>query len=346
MNDFTTPSCRSIPFSFSGKGGEYFKIWIVNILLTIVTLGIYSAWAKVRRKQYLYGNTTLDGSSFEYLADPKKILKGRIIVFSFYMLWILGTKYAPQITPFLLVAIVFFAPWAINKSLKFNAVNSSYRNVRFNYQATYGEAFVTFIVFGILTICSFGLLLPYYMYRIKKHVAEHSRYGLQFFSFSGSPKSFYKIYGIAFLGLMVLYAAIGVILSSFKNVPQESLGDYTWVIFIIVFAFYAFFIFISFYIKAVQTNYIYQQLNLRSNTFDCTLKTIPLFFIFLTNYTAIVFSAGLFAPFAKIRMTQYYADNLALVANSDLNDFVAKETEELEAMGEEVSDLFDIDLGF
>ncbi len=32
-------------FRFTGNGGEYFRIWIVNLMLTIVTLGIYSAWA-------------------------------------------------------------------------------------------------------------------------------------------------------------------------------------------------------------------------------------------------------------------------------------------------------------
>ena len=37
------------PVRFVGTGSEYFRIWIVNLLLTIVTLGIYSAWAKVRR---------------------------------------------------------------------------------------------------------------------------------------------------------------------------------------------------------------------------------------------------------------------------------------------------------
>ncbi|MDR1854861.1 MAG: DUF898 domain-containing protein, partial [Azoarcus sp.] len=37
---------------FTGSGGEYFRIWIVNLLLSILTLGIYSAWAKVRREQY------------------------------------------------------------------------------------------------------------------------------------------------------------------------------------------------------------------------------------------------------------------------------------------------------
>ena len=52
----------ALPFIFSGKGSEYFSIWIVNIALTIVTLGIYSAWAKVRKMQYLYRNTALAGS--------------------------------------------------------------------------------------------------------------------------------------------------------------------------------------------------------------------------------------------------------------------------------------------
>lgn len=46
---------------FCGSGSEYFRIWIVNLLLTIVTLGIYSAWAKVRTLQYFYRNTQLGG---------------------------------------------------------------------------------------------------------------------------------------------------------------------------------------------------------------------------------------------------------------------------------------------
>ena len=41
---------------FRGKTGEFFGIWIVNVFLTIITLGIYSAWAKVRTNRYFYGN--------------------------------------------------------------------------------------------------------------------------------------------------------------------------------------------------------------------------------------------------------------------------------------------------
>ena len=42
-------SARSIiQFEFTGDAKEFFRIWIVNLALSIVTLGIYSAWAKVR----------------------------------------------------------------------------------------------------------------------------------------------------------------------------------------------------------------------------------------------------------------------------------------------------------
>jgi hypothetical protein len=45
------------PFEFRGEAREYFRIWIVNLALGIVTLGVYSAWAKVRSERYFYGNT-------------------------------------------------------------------------------------------------------------------------------------------------------------------------------------------------------------------------------------------------------------------------------------------------
>ena len=62
---------------FTGSALEYFRIWIVNVCLTLVTLGIFSAWAKVRKKRYFYSHTLLDGTPFQYLGMPIPILKGR-----------------------------------------------------------------------------------------------------------------------------------------------------------------------------------------------------------------------------------------------------------------------------
>ena len=66
-------------FTFTGSGKEYFRIWVVNLLLTVASLGIYSAWAKVRRLQYFDRNTRLAGAVFDFRGEPKAILKGRLL---------------------------------------------------------------------------------------------------------------------------------------------------------------------------------------------------------------------------------------------------------------------------
>ena len=57
-------------------------------LLTLVTLGIYSAWAKVRKTRYFWQNTRLDGHAFDYHGDPRAILLGRIVALAL----VLGTR--------------------------------------------------------------------------------------------------------------------------------------------------------------------------------------------------------------------------------------------------------------
>ncbi|MCJ7774539.1 MAG: DUF898 family protein, partial [Desulfobacterales bacterium] len=129
-----------VPFQFKGTGSGYFKIWIINVLLSIITLGIYSAWAKVRRKQYFYGNTSITGASFRYLADPIKILKGRIIVFFGFVVYSIINQMLPAAASILTVGFIFILPWLVVRSLAFNACNSAWRNIRFNFTGTYCEA--------------------------------------------------------------------------------------------------------------------------------------------------------------------------------------------------------------
>ena len=72
-------------FYFHGSASEYFGIWIVNILLTIVTLGLYAPWAKVRRLRYFYGNTEFFKRRFDFTGIPGKILIGRLIALALYI---------------------------------------------------------------------------------------------------------------------------------------------------------------------------------------------------------------------------------------------------------------------
>ena len=101
---------RQHAFEFSGTGGEYFRIWIVNIFLTLVTVGIYSAWAKVRTLRYFAASTSLDGASFAYLANPYSILKGRLLVLCFGATGALGAMLLSSVAVGLAVRMLARVP--------------------------------------------------------------------------------------------------------------------------------------------------------------------------------------------------------------------------------------------
>src|SRR5688572_4599177 len=104
---------RAEPVTFTGTGAEYFKIWIVNLALTIVTLGIYSAWAKVRRLQYFYRHTRLAGAGFDYHGDPIAILKGRIVGLVLFGLYSSMGYVGTWMTLVILVIFAVLLPWLL-----------------------------------------------------------------------------------------------------------------------------------------------------------------------------------------------------------------------------------------
>ncbi len=53
---------RNEKYFYDGDGGELFPIWIVNVLLTFVTCGIFSAWATVRMNRYIIAHTHVDAT--------------------------------------------------------------------------------------------------------------------------------------------------------------------------------------------------------------------------------------------------------------------------------------------
>lgn len=132
---------------FEGSGSEYFKIWIVNVLLTIVTLGLYYPWAKVRNSRYFYANTILENRNFEYHATGKQLFIGFVVAMLLFIVYAVISKSSP-IGGLVLIAVLFLAvPWLIWRSLKFSMRMTSYSNVRFGFEGKLGESYVNFFVY-------------------------------------------------------------------------------------------------------------------------------------------------------------------------------------------------------
>jgi len=193
------------PVEFTADAGEYFRIWIVNLALTIVTLGIYSAWAKVRKRRYFYGHTRIDGESFEYRANPVAILKGRLIAVAAIAVFYGVGYFAPLYQWFLWIPLLIGGPWLLVRSLAFNAYNTAYRNVRFRFEGTYKACLKVVLVYGWLVL--FGILYPYFKHRLIRFVAENHRYGTTRFEIADFKKPFISAYANAY-GLGIVFAVV------------------------------------------------------------------------------------------------------------------------------------------
>ena len=336
---------------FTGSGGEYFKIWIVNILLSILTLGIYSAWAKVRKKRYFYSNTVLMGSTFDYLADPLKILKGRIIAVVILVLYSFAGGISPVVGGILALALFVLMPWIVIKSLTFNAYYSAYRNIRFDFNATYGSAFVVFVLYPILIVFSLGLAYPFIIKKINEFIIDHSAYGTSNFKFNATGGQFY----IVFLKALAMYSVVSTILmGAVYFIIGDDLfslmeGDVSGIneialISVLVLSLPAF-LFIFAYVYVAMINLVFNELTLQEHQFSCSLSVGKMCWIIFSNMLMVSFTFGLMIPWAKIRVTRYRLSCLSINVQGNPEDFIAAEKKRSSAIGEEVGEMFDMDIG-
>lgn len=345
-------------FGFSGKGGEYFRIWIVNVALSIVTLGIYSAWAKVRRLKYFYQNTSLLGGHFDYHGDPKKILKGRIIALGLFLAYKLSVETSPILALVSIVLLGAVMPWLLVRSFNFKLHYTSYRGLRFSFRGTMGEGYFSFLLMPILTMVSLYLLAPLTHQNIKKYQHRNSWFGNTRFSFSAGPGKFYVMYlkllGMILLGLVVPITLAIVFrneLASFAALAHVQPGQKkSFFIGLAAIAFILFYllllVLIGPWFAARSQNLVWNHTKLGDHQFVSRVQARKLLWIFLTNLLGTIFTLGLFKPFADIRMVRYRIESMGVVPHGDIEQILAVPEGEVTATGEGAADMFDIDISF
>lgn len=362
---------KPVELQFNGKAGEYFRIWIVNILLTILTLGVYSAWAKVRNKQYFYGNTLLDDSPFEYNASPIAILKGRLVVVAILLLYYVLSYFYPLAELVFLLLFFIALPWLVMRSLMFNARYSSYRNLNFSFEQNFADSAKTFIGLGLLIPLTLGLIYPYYIHAIQKYRVDNHGFGQFRFHFKSAIKAFYKYHVLALLLFILFMFAVGVISAAFfkdslsiiagTNDP-ENMPDYgpntMLSIFVVMGLYFVAYMVAYAYIKTKVFNTVWSNTTLNKPTdkneaspevplmaFVGLLDVSKMFIIYLTNTIAIILSAGLLIPWAKVRLARYRIQQLNVSSIANLKVITAQQREQVGTIGSEMGDILDIDIG-
>lgn len=128
-------------FVFHGKAGQFFIICLVNLLLTIVTLGIYLPWAFVKSRRYIYENMELNGVRFRYSATGGALFLSLLLLMLFF---IVTTAICSAINPALaflpVLAFILLLPLMMVKGLRYQAMMTSLNGVRFGFSCPSGRA--------------------------------------------------------------------------------------------------------------------------------------------------------------------------------------------------------------
>jgi uncharacterized membrane protein YjgN (DUF898 family) len=337
---------REVEVEFRGSGGEYFRIWLVNIALTVLTLGIYSAWAKVRREKYFHRNMVVDGSAFDYHGTPRAIFIGRCILALFLILASVAEYFGPKakLVASLLVMIVF--PWLLVQSTRFRARNTSYRGIRFHFSGRYRNVLFLFLVHGSLCVLTLGLYFPAFLQKQKAFVARHLSYGNIAMRFKGDVGDFYR--GLAFpLILWCLALAIPVAIG-WTIIPGGKSKLLVLAFFYGMAMFVALIVFTQLilvpYARVVGTNLFWNHLRVGRARFRSTQKVRSYIAIVLSNWLLTLLTLGFFWPLAQIRLARFRARNLVVFGPDGLADITASEQREASAVGGEAMAALDFDI--
>lgn len=308
---------------FHGDGGKYFGILIVNLIFTILTLGLYYPWARAKNFQYLYGETEFAGSRFQFHGTGKEMFKGFIkaiailvVLGGIYNLSILsknGAIIAVGVIVYLL-GIFTIIPLAVHGGLRYRLSRTSWRGIHLGYRGNLRELFGIYFKGILLTILTLGIYGSWFQISMTKYILSHVRMGNCKFSYEGDGSDFFwlnvkgTLLTILTLGIYSFWYARNLNHYFYNNVRFDQDGN----------------------ISSLQSS----------------LTAGDIFITGITNYFLIVFTLGLGTPWAILRMIRMTLNNLQLEGQFDPEAVIQTEEDFKDATGDDLLDALDIGLDF
>ena len=374
---------RPLEIRFTGSGSEYFRIWIVNLLLSIVTLSLYRPWAKVRRLKYFYANTLVDGHAFDFHGNPKKMLRGYLLVGLMLVSYSAAGQFSATAALVALVILAVLWPALLRASMQFRLANTSWRGLRFRFTGTLGGAyrgmlplFIPALAMGALRFeivdpqhptieyikhiyAVMGLTLlvaPLMWWIFKRYQHDHYALGQWQTKLDLGAGSIYglslRIFGVALLSfvvLAVLGAIFGVIAGGVGSVTGLFHNKIVAMVFIVIGVMFIYMLAlvvpIPYAISRAQ-NLIWGRTRSDEVSFDSNLPFEALVKLTVKNWLLMVFTLGLYYPFASISYYRLRIESVTPQLSGNLDRLQAQQAAGAgDASGDAAGDMFGIDIG-
>jgi uncharacterized membrane protein YjgN (DUF898 family) len=337
--------------SFHGTAGSLFGIHLVNIFLTLITLGVYYFWGKVRVRNYLLSQSEFEGDRFAYHGTGKELLIGflKAVVAFGVPLWLLDSVQsllnvgaAIQVVIAVLTSALFlmFTAVATVGARRYRLSRTSWRGVRFSFRGQVKEFFKLLVKGSLLSIVTLGLYYP--IFAIQRHgfLVSHSYFGNRRFHFDGRGQDLLGLYFAAFFGLLILLVLFFLPLTFFL------LGISWWGAAVVILLGFVLLSFIWCWFSAWKQRYLWDHTSFGPAHFRSTVTGGRLFALKLGNLLLLVATLGLGWPWAVVRNVRFTFSYLTVEGRPDLAS-IQQEAQTAPATGEGLADFLglDADLG-
>jgi len=194
--------------TFTGRGGDLFGIFLVNFLLTVITLGIYAPWARARYLRYMVGHIEFDGEPFEFHGKGGELFWGilKVLVVLFVLLLPYTVTIAAGEVELALVfygvfflALLILIPVFLHGALRYTFSRLSWRGIRMTYTGQRGELLLLYLKGLFLTLITLGIYGPWFSCELLRYVYGHIRIGNVSFGFEGKGAELFIHYLLGFL---------------------------------------------------------------------------------------------------------------------------------------------------
>lgn len=361
-----------VPLVFTGSGAEYFRIWAVNLTLTICTLGLYGPWAKVRRQRYFHQHTLLDGSAFDYCANPTSILFGRVLALGLFVLYYLAFEHSAHAGLAITLTLIVVLPYLLWQSSRFKARNTRHRGLEFGFEGSLRDAYriyapVITILFGpsvvaayllgpkasywVLGLTGLGFLaLPIFHALFRRYIQSGMRFGDTRFVFTARPRDFVSVWAWGLGAILVITLVVGFIGFVGFGIGQglwgkEGVPNWAGIAFSTGWMWFFYFL-LNIYFTARFQRLVWDKTVVGDMALHCEVSASELMLVQGTNMLLVILTLGLYRPFAAIRLAKF---RLECVSASRLDNLdtvaVGAAQSRRGALGESAAELFDMDVG-
>lgn len=354
---------------FYGKGSQLFAIDLLNAVLTIITLGLYYPWAKAKKLKYVYQNTALADSRFDFLGTGKEIFRGFIkallILAVFYVLLYSLEFFLPQmqeneillavfIIAVLLLVFVgfpFFMAYAMYGTFRYRAARSSWRGILCGFDANKKEFISTYLkgyyfftlaygsIIGIIIGAAF--MLESYGQDTYIDMAHPLLMALiiplMFFAVYASSWFQTKLYSITYGNLR-----LGNLKLNFYGKVSNLFGIQLLGAMLSSLTFGIYY----FWLKKNLYNFLIENLKVEQDGNEYAVKSTisggQVFRLEVGNILLLIFTLGLGYSWTYCRTANFITRNLIMPEEIDLNRIEQTEKTYTDATGEGLSDMMDM----